>query len=175
MQIDLDKVKREFTKLMDEDIQSERTVELLVDVWEYGDLSPDDAGWALWNLCDRYALARDPMTQHRYQSRFFDLVKSSFPERAHWVVCDGTQAMTLVHGGFLEFWWGYYQFANNNAPRIADNRGARFEAHRANSHSYLALGEIACAESAIQELADILEEDNEWPNQAFASVTYKQY
>ncbi len=179
MQIDLDSSKRGFHRLMAEQKSGKREkasaeiLTLLQRLWEHADLTPDDAGWVLWNTCDWYALARDAATQHKYQTEFFNLVKGSFPERAHWVVSDATQAMTLIHGGFLDFWWGCYQFANTNAPRVAENRGARFEAHRANAASYAHFGEIERAESALESMASLLKEDPQWANQAFARVTHR--
>ena len=174
MQNDLDSAKKEFTRLVAEDFGSQKMLDFVIHIWENADLSPDDAGWVLWNICDQYALGRanDPITQHRYQSEFFELVKRSFPERAHWVVCDGTQANGQIRGGFLDFWWGCYQFANGNAPRVAENRGARFEAHRANAASYMKFGELERAGSALEAMAALLEEDAEWPSLEFASVTY---
>jgi len=174
MQNDLDRAKKEFTRLVAEDFGSQKMLDFVIHIWENADLSPDDAGWVLWNICDQYALGRanDPITQHRYQSEFFELVKRSFPERAHWVVCDGTQANGQIRGGFLDFWWGCYQFANDNAPRVAENRGARFEAHRANAGSHMKFGELERAGSALEAMAALLEEDAEWPSLEFASVTY---
>ena len=128
MKIDLECAKQEFYKLRIQDFGSERVLELLLEIHDNAQLTPDDMGWALWNICDRYALAHDPNTQHRYQTEFFELVKTNFPERAHWVVSDGTQANWQIRGGFLDFWWGCYQFANENAPLTPENRAVRFEA-----------------------------------------------
>ncbi len=172
MQIDLDSSKQEFRRLVPEKLGSEELLAFLLRLWEQVDLTPDDAGWVLWNICDWYAVARDSITQHKYQSEFFELVKRSFPERAHWVVCDSTQANTLIHGGFLDFWSKCYQFANSNAPCVAENRRARFEAHRANAASYMKFGEIERAESVLEAMASLLNEDSQWPSQEFASVTY---
>ena len=173
MQINLDSSKQEFRRLVTEKFGSEELLALLLRLWEQVDLTPDDAGWVLWNICDWYAVARDSTTQQKYQSEFFDLVRGSFPERAHWVVCDSTQAHTQIQGGFLDFWSKCYQFANHNAPSLAENRGARFEAHRANAASYTHFGEIDRARFALEAMASLLEEDPQWPRQEFASATYK--
>ena len=169
MQIDLDNAKKEFRRLD----RGERMLELLLSLHENAELTPDDRGWALWNICDLYACAREASTQHKYQSQFFELARSSFPERAHWVVSDGTQALTLTHGGFGHFWSGCYDFANENAPRVAENRTVRFESHRANAgfctkHDHL--GQFR--NSALEAMASLLEEDPGWRNREFAGVTY---
>jgi hypothetical protein len=173
MQIHLDSSKQEFRRLVTEKFGSEELLALLLHLWEQVDLTPDDAGWVLWNICDWHALAEDSITQQKYQSEFFDLVRCSFPERAHWVVCDSTQAHAQIRGGFLDFWSKCYEFANQNAPSVAENRGARFEAHRANAASYTHFGEIDRGRSALEAMASLLKEDPQWPSQDFASATHK--
>lgn len=175
MKTDLDIAKDDFCKLEAEHPNSEheRMIRLLLSLRENVNLTPDDMGWVLWNICDRYAMARDSIAQQNYQSEFFELVKCSFPERAHWVVCDGTQANGQIRGGFLDFWSDCYQFANNNAPCVAENRGARFQAHSANASSYMKFGETSRAESALEAMARLIGEDSQWPSQDFASVTHK--
>ena len=170
--IDLEAAKQEFCRLVEVDFHSRQMLELLLHIWRDGKLSPDDAGWALWNICDQYALNRDAGVQHRYQSEFFELVKRSFPERAHWVVCDGTQALTLIHGGLIDFWWGCYQYANERAPRVLGNRTVRFESHRANAATCMQLGESDRAAAALEGMAELLEEDAMWQNMDFAHMTY---
>jgi tetratricopeptide (TPR) repeat protein len=172
MRVDLGDAKREFRRLIAEDFTSTRILDLLLRLRENIDLTPDDTGWALWSICDRYALAEDAGTQHGYQSEFRELVSANFPERAHWVVCDSTQAMTLIGGGFTDFWWGCYRSANDSAPRVAENRTVRFEAHRANASAYTRFGELERAESALDAMAGLLDEDPRWRNREFAVVTY---
>lgn len=174
MQVDLDTAKQEFRRLVAERFATPEILEFLLRLHDEADFGPDDLGWVLWNICDWYAMARDSVTQLKYQSEFFELVKSNFPERAHWVVCDGTQALTLIHGGMLDFWCGCYQFANDNVPRGAENRTARFEAHQANAHAYVMLGEFARAETSLEAISVLLEEDPHWPNRQFASATHQE-
>ena len=176
-QIDLDSAKQEFTKLLVAgEYKSQKTLDLVLNIWENADLSLDDAGWVLWVICDQHALGRvnDPITQNKYQVEFFELVKRNFPERLHWVVSDSTQAICQIRGGFGDFWWECYRFANNNAPCVAENRGVRFEAHRTIADSYMKFSEYKYVESALEAMARLIEEDPQWPTQQFASVTYKQ-
>ena len=161
--MNLDSAKQEFRRLAAEDLSSDRFLEVILALHENKGLSPTDMGWVLWNICDRYAVRENAAIQHNYQSEFFELVKNSFPERLHWVVCDGTQALTLSRGGFAEFWLGCYQSANENSPKTAENRAVRFEAHRANA---------GLCNSALDDMALLLEEDPNWANKEFATVTY---
>jgi hypothetical protein len=172
LSINLDSVKQEFRRLVNEEFATKEILEFLLRLHEEATLDPENMGWVLWNICDWYAMARDSVTQYKYQSEFFELVKSSFPERAHWVVCDGTQALTLINGGMLDFWCDCYEFANDNVPRSAKNRTVRFEAHRANTVAYVRFTEFARAESSLQAMADLLEEDPHWQNREFTNATY---
>jgi hypothetical protein len=63
MQIDLDSSKQEFQRLVAEEFGSEKLLALLLRLWDQVDLTPDDTGWVLWNICDWYAVARDAATQ----------------------------------------------------------------------------------------------------------------
>jgi hypothetical protein len=172
MLMDVEASKQEFRRLVDEAFGSEELMALLLALRERADLTPGDRGWVLWNICDQYALGREAVPQHGYQAEFFELTVQSFPERAHWVVSDSTQARTLIHGGFTDFWWDCYQFANQQAPCVPESRGARFEAHRTNAGSYAFFGEAKRARCALEGLASLLKEDPKWPGQEFASATY---
>ena len=161
--MDLDSAKLEFRRLAAENMGSDQFLELVLRLREDADLTPEDRGWVLWNICDWYAVRKDAASQFKYHSEFFELVRTSFPERGHWVVCDGTQASTLTHGGFGDFWLDCYRYANETAPLTAENRTVRFEAHRANA---------AHCSSALESMARLLEEDPNWANREFATVTY---
>lgn len=170
---DIPTVKGEFRRLLSDDAK-EAIVDLLVPLLRSrATLSADDAGWAFWNVCDCYALLRKAKDQYSYQSEFYEWSKSALPSlRFHWVVSDATQALTLIDGGFLDFWWNCYQFANESVPRIAENRTVRFESHRANAAAYTHFREFSRAETALRSLEAVLSEDPLWINRDFATVTW---
>jgi len=164
--------KSTFCQLVNDDAHK-AIIDLLVSLRSRLALSTDDVGWALWNICDRYAILRNAKQQYVYQSEFYEWGKTTLPAlRLHWVVSDGTQALTLIDGGFLDFWWNCYQFANKRVPIAAENRTVRFESHRANAAAYTHFREFSRAESALQLLETVLSEDQIWVNRDFAIVTY---
>ena len=170
----LDDAKRTFRRLVAEHANSESIIELLVSLRAKVSLSVDDTGWALWNICDRYALMRDAKSQHKYQSEFHEWGKTNLsPLRLHWVVSDATQALTLIDGGFLDFWWKCYEFANAQCPLVAENRTVRFESHRANAYAYTRFREFSRAEAALNAMEKLLAEDRAWGNREFAAVTFR--
>jgi hypothetical protein len=174
MKQDIEKAKQAFRHLLDRDASHMEIIDLLLPFHAESDLPVDDKGWVMWNLCDRFAMLRDAQNQFRYQSEFHEWSKTSLPSlRFHWVVSDGTQAFTLIQGGFLEFWWQWYEFANAHCPRVADNRTVRFESHRANAAAYTHFAEIGRAESALNAIEGLLLEDTAWPNRDFAAATFR--
>lgn len=166
--------KRKFHSLTVQGASQQAIIELLLCLRTRTDLSVDDLGWVLWNLCDQYAMLRDASTQLTYQQEFYEWSQDHlWPHRLHWVVCDGTQAMTLSDGGFLNFWWECYQFANEHCPRWAENRNVRFESHRATSSVCVYFSELERAKSALDALEELIAEDKEWANYNFAVATLK--
>lgn len=164
--------KHTFRRLLNDNAH-ESIIELLVSLRSKIPLSANDVGWVLWNVCDRYAVLRDAKNQYSYQSEFHEWIKSNLPpSQLHWVVSDSTQALTLINGGFLDFWWHCYQFANENSPIVAANRPARFESHRANASAYTYFREFGRAETAFQSIENLLLEDPTWTNHDFATVTF---
>ncbi len=174
MQKMIDDVKKMFGKLIAEHAKPESIIELLVSLRVKADLSVDDTGWVLWNICDRYAMMRDAKSQYKYQSEFHEWSKTSlFPLRLHWVVSDETQALTLIEGGFLDFWWKCYEFANIQCPLVIENRNIRFESHRTNASAYTHFQEFSRAKTALNAIEKLLSEDRTWSNRDFAAVTFK--
>lgn len=169
---DLEEAKHRFRHLVDTNANHHDILDVLVPLTIKTDLIPDDKGWGLWNICDRLAMLRDARNQYRYQSAFYEWSKDHLPPtRLHWVVSDGTQACTLIDGGFLEPWWSWYAYANERSPQVAANRGVRFESHRANAAAYTRFSQLTRAEYALEALEDLLTEDATWPSLDFATVT----
>lgn len=167
---DIQAIKSELGRLSN----NEAIIDLLLPLLRHkATLPADDIGWAFWNICDCYAMLRKAKEQYAYQSEFHEWSKSGLPSlKHHWVVSDGTQAMTLISGGFIDFWWNCYQFANQSAPQIAENRTVRFESHRANAAAYTHFREFSRAETALQSLEAVLSEDPLWSNHDFATATW---
>ena len=164
--------KARFCELLRRRSPHQDIIALLVRLRAAEELSVDDAGWALWNICDRYAMLRDPDPQFRYQREFRALMETHAPERLHWVVSDTTQALTLISGGYKDFWWDAYVSANARVPRVPETRNVRFESHRATAAAFTR-SDLERATAALEACDAVLSEDPVWINRAFASVTAK--
>lgn len=166
-------IQREFQSAFSFDNASERIIDLLVPLLgSLGDIDSDDRGWIYWNICDRYAVLRKPNEQYAVHVEFAEWAQSALSlTRQHWVVSDSTQLRTLIMGGYGDFWWSVYQRANEQAPRIEENRSVRFEAHRAAASAYNANGILDRSKDALDRLDTLLAEDNQWNGRDFALAT----
>ena len=164
--------KARFRELLRQGAPHQEIVALLVRYRATEESSWDDAGWALWNICDRYALLRDADSQYPYQREFRAFAETHAPERMHWVVSDATQALTLISGGYGEFWWDTYLSASAHAPRVPETRNVRFESHRVTAAAFTR-SDLERANVALEACEAVLSEDPAWVNRDFASVTSK--
>lgn len=148
-------------------------VSILIPLLDCNNLEKEELGWAFWNICDRLALQRKWDEQIGFQKRFFEFIEKVLgPDYLHWVVSDGTQAMSLISGGYIEDWVRWYDHANRIAKGTAANRGIRFESHRAFVSSFTRFGEAELALNALNALEALLDEDPAWANKDFAVCTY---
>jgi hypothetical protein len=176
MHIDLDNTKQEFIRLRAaKEYKTQEMLDVMLNTWENADLSPDDAGWVLWVLCSLYASGRlnNPISQHKYHSEFFELIKRNFPERAHWATSDAHNGVSLLRGGFPDFWCECYQFANETVPCVEENRAARFVSHMQSADMFRNGGGIELLRSALDAMASLLEEDAGWLGRPYATVIYQ--
>lgn len=168
----LAQAKSTFRNLVRVDADHHKVIELIEGLRRDVDLSIDDTGWALWNLCDRYAMLRDAEQQHAIHAEFFTWGQEHLaPDRLHWVVSDTTQAWTLIHGGYADRWWRWYRYANDHVPRLPANRNARFESHRVAAASGARFRAFSQAANALQRIEDVIAEDPNWGNLPFMKTT----
>ncbi len=150
----------------------EAIVALLLPRLSQNELQPSELGWAYWTVCDRLALQRDWERQYPFQQAFFSFLSESFgSSRLHWAVSDGTQAMTLISGGYQEYWQHWYDMANEQSNRDESNRGVRFEAHRAFAYSFNRLGAEKLTARSLEFLDELVEEDPSWEGRRFAELS----
>ncbi len=150
-----------------------KVIESLIEYIEKTNIT-DELGWALWNICDCFACLRKGDEQFKYHEIFFKFATERlYPNRLHWVVCDTTQALTLITHGYGDQWWDWYQYANNLCPKLSSNRNIRFESHKAALSSSIYFKDQYHSKIAMDHMENILKEDPECKNYSFADLTYK--
>lgn len=152
---------------------SEKAFQLLLDIKKTKELSVDEMGWMYWNLSDIPAVMREPHVVYKNHVEFVEWGKKVlFPHKLHWIVSDGTQALTLSLGDYFDEWMDWYLFACEHSSKNEGNRGVRFESHRAAAASLLILERYYEIEVPLNNMLDVIEEDENWENNIFAEFTY---
>ncbi|MDW0115592.1 hypothetical protein QTL97_01400 [Sporosarcina thermotolerans] len=154
--------------------KNEEAFQLILDLKEKSKtLTVDEIGWMYWNLSDIPAILRKAETVYKNHVEFVEWGKQSlFPHKLHWFVSDATQALTLSLGDYFGEWFDWYMYACEHSSRIKDNRGVRFESHRAAVWSLLTLNELSEIDMPLRNMLDVIEEDQNWENKIFAEFTY---
>lgn len=153
--------------------KNEEALRLLYDIKRSKTLTVDEAGWMYWNISDITAVIRKPQKVYENHIEYVEWGKHAlFPDKLHWFVSDATQALTLSINEYSDEWWGWYLFACEYSSKNEENRGIRFESHRAAARLLLTLERFAEMEVPLVNLLEVIEEDKDWENIVFAEFTY---
>ncbi|URN95136.1 MAG: hypothetical protein NAG76_02445 [Candidatus Pristimantibacillus lignocellulolyticus] len=148
-------------------------VNLLNQFMDNNNLSILEKGWALWNISDSYAIMREPLLEHQNHINFVEWGKDTLhPDKLHWFVSDGTQALTLSLGNKLDDWIEWYEYACKYSSKNKDNRGVRFESHRAMAATFIKLNMLSSIGNPLNRMKELIEEDGNWENIIFSKITY---
>ncbi|QTD42129.1 tetratricopeptide repeat protein [Sporosarcina sp. Te-1] len=155
------------------DDKLDEILELLHEFKNSRRLMTDEMGWVYWNISDANAVQRKYQMVYENHVKFVEWGKAElFPDRLHWFVSDATQALTLSLGDYFEEWFNWYLYACQHSTRTAENRGIRFESHRAAIGSLLKLKKLTQIEIPFSHMCGLLQEDHDWENHTFAAFTY---
>lgn len=108
-----------------------KIVELLTYALKSEDFNDEERCWALWNISDNLAMLRKSDNELDNHKLFEKQILQMDSKYLHWIVSDGTQKMTLMVGGYEEYWFDLYKFACKQSSKTIENRRIRFESHRA--------------------------------------------
>lgn len=161
----------EFNKLSKNDSTSQ--IKFLEEVKNSDSMCIDDKGWVYWNLSDIYAVMRQHEPEYYNHVEFVEWGKKNLDnERLHWFVSDATQALTLSLGHHFDEWFEWYLYACNHSSKNDNNRGARFESHRAAIGSLLKLNKLEKVELPLNYMHELICENKNWENILFAQLAY---
>lgn len=153
--------------------KKEEALQLLYDIKRTKTLTVDETGWMYWNISDIPAVMRKPQEVYENHVQYVEWAKQAlFPHKLHWFVSDATQALTLSLGEYFDEWWSWYLFACEHSTKNEENRGIRFESHRAAAGSLLTLERFSEIELPLGNMLEVIEEDKNWENNVFAEFTY---
>ncbi|MCJ7841391.1 hypothetical protein MUB24_10875 [Lederbergia sp. NSJ-179] len=153
--------------------KNEETLKFLREFKNSRTLTVNEMGWMYWNTSDILAIMRNPLLVYENHIEFVEWGKIALlPDKLHWFVSDTTQALTLSLGEYFDEWFDWYLYACKHSSRNKENRGIRFESHRAAIASLLKLEKFSQIEVPFRNLLELIEEDKNWENNIFAEFTY---
>jgi hypothetical protein len=108
-----------------------KIVKLLTSALKNEVFTDEERCWTLWNISDNLAMLRKPDDELANHKLFEKHILQMDSKYLNWIVSDGTQKMTLIVGGYEQYWFDLYKFACRQSVQSAENRRIRFESHRA--------------------------------------------
>ncbi|MFD0711447.1 hypothetical protein [Paenibacillus sp. GCM10027626] len=164
--------KQRFHELLQQD-NNEGIIDLLHDYRSSHPLTAAETGWVYWNLSDSYAMMREVEALWSNHEEFVIWGKAALdPQHLHWFASDATQALTLSLGNHFDTWSDWYLYACEHSSAEAENRGLRFESHRAAAASSLMLQRLPLLDIALNNIRQLLAEDPSWGNAKFAEMEF---
>lgn len=125
-----DSVLKEFGTLTSQNKREEKIV-LFIDLLKSADLTDTEKCWAYWNISDNLALLRksnDELLNHKKFENQLSLMDKKY---LFWIVSDATQKLTLLKGGYEQYWIDLYDYACKFSSKLKETARIRFESHRA--------------------------------------------
>jgi len=153
--------------------KNEEILKLLSDFKSSRTLTVDEMGWMYWNTSDILAIIRKPLLVYENHIEFVEWGKKALlPDKIHWFVSDATQALTLSLGEYFDEWFDWYLYACKHSTRCGENRGIRFESHRAAIAALLKIEKFSIIDVPFRNMLELIEEEKDWENNIFAEFTY---
>lgn len=125
-----DCLRTEYIRLQNKG-EKAKIVELLISALKSEAFTDEERCWALWNISDNLAMLRKPDDELANHKLFEKHILQMDSKYLHWIVSDATQKLTLIAGGYEDYWFNLYKFACQQSVKTAENQRVRFESHRA--------------------------------------------
>ncbi|MGM0867550.1 MAG: hypothetical protein ACQEWF_23140 [Bacillota bacterium] len=163
-------------KKFDKLLRSGKNEEILTFLNEFRNsraLTVEEKGWVYWNISDILAIMREPQLEYENHIEFVEWGKKALaPDKLHWFVSDGTQALTLSLGNYFDEWYDWYLYACKHSSKSKANRGIRFESHRTTISSLIMLDKFSKIDVPFNNMFELINEEKDWENNLFAEYTY---
>lgn len=168
-------IYEKFTELVKQN-KCDEIIDTLIEFSKSRSLTVEEQGWIYWNLSDNYALLRQVDLQYSIHAQFFEWGKEFLnPDKLHWIVSDGTQALTLSLGNHFNEWFSWYLYACKHSSKITENRVVHFESHRTAIYSLLKLNKLSDIDIPFAHMYNLLLENRDWENITFSEITYYSF
>ncbi|MBQ8293645.1 MAG: hypothetical protein IJX78_07600 [Bacilli bacterium] len=100
--------KNPYNNLNKSNERQQQVCELLENFLTRNDLNDELTMWAYWNISDNYALQRKANETYNNHKKFEDYLKDKELKYKLLLLVDSTQRLTLINGGYGEYWDNLY-------------------------------------------------------------------
>ena len=130
--MNFEEIANKFNELIKESTQEakKQVIELLSPMLTYESFTTEQKVFAYWNISDRYALLREHENTYQNHLKFKDFLKDKNENYKLMLICDATQKLSLICGGYEEFWNTLYFDIINNCKITKENYIIYFQALR---------------------------------------------
>ena len=118
-----EEIANKFNDFIKESTQEAKrqVIELLSPMLTDESFTTEQKVFAYWNISDRYALLREHENTYQNHLKFKDFLKDKNENYKLMLICDATQKLSLICGGYEEFWNILYFDTINNC-KITKNK-----------------------------------------------------
>lgn len=130
--MNFEEIANKFNDLIKESTQEakKQVIELLSPMLTDESFTTEQKFFAYWNISDRYALLREHENTYQNHLKFKDFLKDKNENYKLMLICDATQKLSLICGGYEEFWNTLYFDIINNCKITNENYIIYFQALR---------------------------------------------
>lgn len=130
--MNFEEIANKFNELIKESTQEakKQVIELLSPMLTDESFATEQKVFAYWNISDRYALLREHENTYQNHLKFKDFLKDKNENYKLMLICDATQKLSLICGGYEEFWNTLYFDIINNCKITKENYIIYFQALR---------------------------------------------
>ena len=130
--MNFEEIANKFNELIKESTQESKkqVIELLSPMLTDESFTTEQKVFAYWNISDRYALLREHENTYQNHLKFKDFLKDKNENYKLMLICDATQKLSLICGGYEEFWNTLYFDIINNCKITKENYIIYFQALR---------------------------------------------
>ena len=130
--MNFEEIANKFNDLIKESTKEakKQVIELLSPMLTDESFTTEQKVFAYWNISDRYALLREHENTYQNHLKFKDFLKDKNENYKLMLICDATQKLSLICGGYEEFWNTLYFDIINNCKITKENYIIYFQALR---------------------------------------------
>ncbi len=121
--MNFEEIANKFNDLIKESTQEakKQVIELLNPMLTDESFTTEQKVFAYWNISDNYALLREHENTYQNHLKFEDFLKDKNQNYKLMLICDATQKLSLICGGYEKFWNTLYFNTINNCKFTNEN------------------------------------------------------